>query len=85
VLVFQHLRGKPLPEMVLTKGDQAGDREAPRTRQEVLSLVQHLLENTVTIGLSHLSLSIQERFAMLAVSAQGVKLHRLSLGIERNR
>ena len=81
VLVFQHLRGRPLPEIVLAKAAQTEDREAPRTRQEVLISVQHLLEDTVSIGLSHLSLSIQERFATLAMSAQGVKLYRLSLAL----
>ncbi len=55
-------------------GEAAG---APRTREEVLASVGSVLTEMITLGLSRLSLSVEQRLHTLAVSAHGVDLPRL--------
>lgn len=59
----------------------ADAQQASRERLRA-SLVQ-LLEDCVGLGLSHLSRSVQERFATLAVWAQGAEYYRLALLLRR--
>ena len=54
---------------------------APRTNAEILTSAQAVMEEAVTVGLSHLSLGISARFTTLAVSAQGASLPRISLAL----
>jgi hypothetical protein len=55
---------------------------APRSRDEVLAAAATAIENAVTVGLSHLSPFMADRFVTLSVSASGVELPRLSLAIK---
>ena len=55
---------------------------APRTHAELLASVQSVLEDAVTVGLSHLSPSLADRLLTLAVSTQGANLPRISLALK---
>jgi hypothetical protein len=66
-----------LPEAATSKEDTAIAAAAA----QVISHAQTLLEQTVAIGLLHLSNITQQQFVTLAVSAQGAKLPRLSLAL----
>jgi len=55
--------------------------EPPRSRDETISSVKRLLRECIALGLSHLSDSARDRYATLSVSALGVNLPRLSLGL----
>lgn len=55
--------------------------EASRTR--LRASARQLLAEAVELGLSHLSAGMQERFATLAVWAQGAEYHRLALLLRR--
>ncbi|MBP1313255.1 SWIM zinc finger family protein [Herbaspirillum huttiense F1] len=57
--------------------DAAGEQAA--ARQRLRESLQQLIEESVSLGLAHLSRGIQERFSTLAVWAQGVQYHRLAL------
>ncbi len=81
VLAFQQSQGLKLPEAATAAPALAETRGAPRTRDEVLGTSRQLLEESVCVGLSHLSISFEQRFATLAVSALGVNLPRLSLAL----
>jgi hypothetical protein len=54
----------------------------PRTNAELLASIQSVLEDAVTVGLSHLSPNVAERLLTLAVSAQGANLARISLALK---
>jgi hypothetical protein len=51
---------------------------APRTRAQVLAETRSLFAEMLTVGLSHLSTSQEQRLSTLAVSALGANLPRLS-------
>ncbi len=53
------------------------------SRKRLRASVLQLLEDCVELGLSHLSTSIHERFATLAVWAQGAEYYRLMLLLRR--
>lgn len=53
------------------------------SRQRLLASVNALLTESVTLGLSHLSDGIRERFATTATWAQGAEYHRLALLLRR--
>jgi hypothetical protein len=55
---------------------------APRTHAELLASVQSVLEDAVTVGLSHLSPNVADRLLTLAVSTQGANLPRVSLALK---
>jgi hypothetical protein len=55
---------------------------APRTNAEILASAQSVMEEAVTVGLSHLSSGISARLTTLAVSAQGANLPRISLALK---
>jgi hypothetical protein len=55
---------------------------APRSNAEILASAQALMEEAVTVGLSHLSPSIAARLTTLSVSAQGANLPRISLALK---
>ena len=53
----------------------------PRSRQEILSSAKMVLEDAITVGLSHVSPSTADRLLTLSVSAQGANLPRVSLAL----
>jgi len=53
----------------------------PRTAKEILASAQSVIEEAVSVGLSHLSLTVADRLVTLAVSAQGANLPRVSLAL----
>lgn len=55
---------------------------APRTHAELLASVQSVLEDAVTVGLSHVSPNVADRLLTLAVSSQGANLPRISLSLK---
>ncbi len=76
VLFYQAQHGKPLPsspEKLL-----AAKAGTPRTRDEVLSSVEHTLAEMLALGLARLSKTTEGRFLTLAISAHGVDLPALS-------
>jgi hypothetical protein len=76
VLYYQAQHGRPLPvspEKLLTA--KAG---TPRTREEVLTSVEHALAEMIALGLARLSKTTEGRFLTLAISAHGVDLPALS-------
>jgi hypothetical protein len=84
VLAYQRLHGVR-PEMPVSPAPRAAPRDsgAPRTLEEVLASTRALLEESVSIGLTHLTPGVAARLATLSVSATGVHLPRLSLGLRR--
>ena len=54
----------------------------PRTKKEILDSACLVLEDAVTIGLSHVSALLADRLVTLAVSAQGAQLPRVSLALK---
>ena len=97
VLAFQRAQGVALtpPEPVggaRTGGLDFGKDHAPGTadqeslaesRRRLLASSQQLICECLELGLSHLSQSVHERFATLAVWAQGVEYYRLALLLRR--
>jgi len=55
----------------------ADNREAPRTRAEILDAVLRLFDTMVTTGLAHPSERLHERLLTLSISVLGVHLPRL--------
>jgi hypothetical protein len=53
----------------------------PRTAKEILTSGQSVIEEAVSVGLSHLSPTVADRLVTLAVSAQGANLPRVSLAL----
>lgn len=53
----------------------------PRTAREILASAQSVIEEAISVGLSHLSPTIADRLVTLAVSAQGANLPRVSLAL----
>lgn len=80
VIGFQQSQGRawtiPAGETSLAAG--AG---APRTRHEILQAFEHLLVEALASGLARLSAADEQRWATLAMSALGVQLPRLALGL----
>lgn len=60
----------------------ASDALGP-ARQRLRASARQLLAEAVELGLAHLSQGVQERFATLAVWAQGCEYHRLALLLRR--
>jgi hypothetical protein len=54
----------------------------PRTKKEILASACAVLEDAVTVGLSHLSPATADRLMTLAVSAQGANLPRVALALK---
>jgi hypothetical protein len=52
-------------------------------RRRLLESAQSLLAETVELGLAHLSKGMEERYATLAVGAQGLEFYRLALNLRR--
>jgi hypothetical protein len=71
--------GIPQPDQQQSLLQKTG---GPRTHAELLASVQSVLEDAVTVGLSHLSPNIAERLVTLAVSTQGANLPRVSLALK---
>ena len=55
---------------------------APRTNAELLASTQSVIEDAVTVGLSHLSPNVADRLLTLSVSSQGANLPRVSLALK---
>jgi hypothetical protein len=55
---------------------------APRTNAELLASTQSVIEDAVTVGLSHLSPNVADRLLTLSVSSQGANLPRISLALK---
>jgi hypothetical protein len=53
----------------------------PRTQKEILASARAVLEDTITVGLSHVSPAVADRLLTLSVSAQGANLPRVSLAL----
>ncbi len=76
VLAFQASRGaRDLAGSESLMREESTD--APRTREEILASVGHVLTSLVATGSSRLSRATAERLRTLAVSAHGVDLPRL--------
>lgn len=97
VLVYQRAHGhEPLDDEALPKGRQArldlgadwtpalaAADEVLGARTRLCSAVQQLAGECLAIGLCHLSPHVQQRFATLAVWAQGAELPRLARLLRR--
>lgn len=81
ILLFQKIQGRPLPQMP-AGNTRKETLDGTRSREEMLSAAQRLLEESVTVGLAHLSPAIRERANSLSISARGFKLYRLSLELK---
>lgn len=93
VLAFQRAHGRELtpPESTARQRNQALDlgmdhalaepRDASldESRARLRGALRKILAESVELGLAHLSRGIQERYATLAVWAQGAEYHRLAL------
>jgi hypothetical protein len=77
VLAFQHHCGVRLADV----HELAEPGTAPRSREQVIDGCLALLQEIVTVGLSHLTDSTSERLATLSLSALAVNLPRLSLAL----
>src|SRR5215510_7750785 len=53
----------------------------PRTKREILDSACAVLEDAITVGLSHASRVLVERLVTLAVSAQGAQIPRVALAL----
>ncbi|MBI4748572.1 MAG: SWIM zinc finger family protein [Acidobacteria bacterium] len=81
VLLFQQRHGKT-PDGAGSESQALKEsNETPRSRADILNAAQKLLEEIVAIGLCHLTETTQQRLATLAISATGVNLPRLALGL----
>lgn len=60
-----------------------GSASMEASRARLRASARQLLAEAVELGLSHLSAGMQERFATLAVWAQGAEYHRLALMLRR--
>ncbi len=76
VLFYQAQHGRPLP--VSPEKLLAAKAGTPRTREEVLTSVEHTLAEMIALGLARLSKTTEGRFLTLAISAHGVDLPALS-------
>jgi hypothetical protein len=76
VLFYQAQHGRPLP--VSPEKLLAAKAGTPRTREEVLTSVEHTLAEVIALGLARLSKTTEGRFLTLAISAHGVDLPALS-------
>ncbi len=87
VLAFQVWRGRPIPRVLSAHAHSSraepASAELAAARQSVTRKCRSALEECVTIGLAHLSPSMIDRFASLAVLAEGARLHRLRLVLDR--
>jgi hypothetical protein len=54
----------------------------PRTKKEILDSACALLEDAVSVGLSHASETLVSRLVTLAISAQGAQIPRVSLALK---
>jgi hypothetical protein len=54
----------------------------PRTKKEILDSACGLLEDAVSVGLSHASETLVSRLVTLAISAQGAQIPRVSLALK---
>lgn len=97
VLAYRRAHGQenPAPEPTAKERSAALDFGKEHALADSVDVTQHLsrdrlrasvatlLHDCVELGLSHLSLSVQERFATLAVWAQGADYYRLALILRR--
>lgn len=78
VLAYQRAAGAPLPEPAPPPRGEAGDASLA-TRHRLLEASRRLLTDTLSVGVSHLSPAMFERYEALATWAQGAELYRLAL------
>jgi hypothetical protein len=97
VLAFQRTHGieGSAPEAVaaprtraLDLGKDHAEAQTPAehledSRKALRASAAQLFSETISLGLSHLSIGMQERFSTLAVWAQGVEYYRLALLLRR--
>ncbi len=84
LLALRRARGIPLPDEVVAAGTAAALEEsadAPRSRAEILDSVRATLQESVSVGLTHLGESTGGRLTTLSISALGVNLPRLALSL----
>jgi hypothetical protein len=81
VMALRESLGLGLPELAVQQSliEVSG---TPRTQKEILDSAAGVLEDAITIGLSHSSHVLAERLLTLAVSAQGANLPRVSLSLK---
>lgn len=81
ILAYQQFHGVKLEVNADEAARLTDVQGAPRSRQEILSSTDKLLDEVLQLGLSHGSESLAQRASTLAVSALGVNLPRLSLAL----
>jgi hypothetical protein len=81
ILAFQKTQGHQFDEPAELRSGPAEAEGAPRSRLEIAAAACALCEEMVRIGLAHLSPSVEERLATLALSATGANLPRLASGL----
>ncbi len=92
VLAYQQTHGRVLAQPAAPTAAGAARAAVAATRHElalgklrsrVRQSTQRLIEDAMNIGLCHASAALGERFATLAVSAQGARYYRLALALRR--
>lgn len=88
VLAYQMSHGASLPtppgaSPIAAKEAHVTTEEVTELRQTLLPKVLRLVLECIEVGIAHVSDSFIERFASLATVAEGAKLHRLSLALNR--
>jgi hypothetical protein len=81
ILELRHSLGFERPSSV-TQQSLVELTGTPRTRKEILDSACALLEEAVSVGLSHASETLVSRLVTLAVSAQGAHMPRVSLALK---
>jgi hypothetical protein len=81
VIAFQKSKGVPWEFGARGAGVPEESEGAPRSRSEVLEAAQQLLVEALNNGLARVSSATRQRLATLAVSATGVNLPRLAMGL----
>ncbi len=78
VLCYQRSHGVAIAGLASPPSSLLAASGSPRSRVEVLQAAKRLLEESISVGLCHLSTAFDQRYTTLAVSATGVNLPRLA-------
>ncbi|MFT3782794.1 MAG: hypothetical protein QM790_12360 [Nibricoccus sp.] len=82
LVLLKKQRGQALPEGEIVDGALEEEKGAPRSREEVLFAAKTALEIAIEDGVTHAIASTAEKFATLAVSADGTNLPRLARNLK---
>ena len=84
VLAYQRAHGADLAPTQQPRGRAtASDLSLAESRRRLRASTSRLLEDTVRLGLSHLSPGVHQRYETVSVWAQGAEYHRLALLLRR--